>query len=500
MARRTKRRNTRKGSGKRKSRRKYVRKYTRKYKNARHKTRKNKYIYYMMKRTMRRKDRYSRKRKYSKRKTYKRRINKKMKGGAAEAQEVGDGQSELEQFMKDKQLDEKQAAEKILEQEYHGTWRGLPFTPALLNVAEAVVRAAAAAAQDKVRKFIEITELSEFRAILYLEQTSYDLEKAVYLFLEDPTIGVAAAAAPAAAPAPAPAPAPAYVAPALGMCPYCPVKGQPSMPLYLGHPYCGRTCASAAAAAGWVAGSPPAGGAPGTHPILFYKKEYPFYEFTNYYTNSQSYLFNGDHSGDISREPWKTTEHYFQVYKFLHSSANIPEIYNQAKDLPTGNNGLSAMGPLWGSAIAAAGPTGQGPPHPVNNGYWHGRGPAGDLTPGKLRAMYNAVKMKFTQNNDLNLMLIGTGDTLLIENAGPKNPPYPGDYYWGDGIYGDPEAVTSRWDLSKIGDTKGENKLGLLLMQIRDELTGGNTCPDRAHIVKDRSYDHTTRYFNLQTI
>jgi len=37
-------------------------------------------------------------------------------------------------------------------------------------------------------------------------------------------------------------------------------------------------------------------------------------------------------------------------------------------------------------------------------------------------------------------------------------------------------------------------------MEIRDELTGGNTCPPNALIQKDRSYNSSTGYFDLQII
>jgi predicted NAD-dependent protein-ADP-ribosyltransferase YbiA (DUF1768 family) len=115
--------------------------------------------------------------------------------------------------------------------------------------------------------------------------------------------------------------------------------------------------------------------------------------------------------------------------------------------------------------------------------------------------MYNAVKMKFTQNPDLHKLLVDTGDALIIENAGLKVAGVsPGDKYWGDGKYGDTAAGTSSWDFTKIDDKEGKNKLGLLLMEIRDELTRGNTCPPKAHIQKDRSYNSSTGYFDLQII
>jgi len=60
--------------------------------------------------------------------------------------------------------------------------------------------------------------------------------------------------------------------------------------------------------------------------------------------------------------------------------------------------------------------------------------------------MYDALKAKFTQYSDLKELLLSTGDKILIEHT--KN-----DNYWADG-----------------GDGKGKNKLGILLMKLRDEL------------------------------
>ena len=256
--------------------------------------------------------------------------------------------------------------------------------------------------------------------------------------------------------------------------------------------------AAAGGAPGPAGGAAAAGGPPGTHKILFYRKPADggkLYKFTNFFYRDPSRpLFSGNHSGPDTTTVWKTPEHYFQVYKFLQTAAaDIQTLYSQASNLPTGNNGLNAMGPEWGTETAKK--------HPVNNQYWHGNGSDDTMTPGKDRAMYNAVKMKFTQNPDLHKLLVDTGDALIIENAGLKVAGVsPGDKYWGDGKYGDTAAGTSSWDFTKIDDKEGKNKLGLLLMEIRDELTGGTTLAHfpQAHIQKDKSYDHSIGYFNLQ--
>ena len=60
--------------------------------------------------------------------------------------------------------------------------------------------------------------------------------------------------------------------------------------------------------------------------------------------------------------------------------------------------------------------------------------------------MYVALYAKFTQHEHLRKLLLETGDRKLIEHTSR-------DSYWGDG-----------------GDGSGQNKLGKLLMKLREEL------------------------------
>jgi len=62
--------------------------------------------------------------------------------------------------------------------------------------------------------------------------------------------------------------------------------------------------------------------------------------------------------------------------------------------------------------------------------------------------MRTALYCKFTQHSALRTLLLSTGDAELVENT-------PRDSYWGNG-----------------GDGKGLNRLGKLLMELRDELNG----------------------------
>ena len=60
--------------------------------------------------------------------------------------------------------------------------------------------------------------------------------------------------------------------------------------------------------------------------------------------------------------------------------------------------------------------------------------------------MLVAVRAKFSQHAELTELLLGTGDAKLVEHT-------ENDSYWGDG-----------------GDGRGRNRLGQILMQVREEL------------------------------
>ena len=70
----------------------------------------------------------------------------------------------------------------------------------------------------------------------------------------------------------------------------------------------------------------------------------------------------------------------------------------------------------------------------------------------KVGVMYEIVKAKFMQNEDLKEKLLATGDLELIEGN------HWGDIFWGQN--------NTTWN--------GENHLGKILMQLRDELRHGD--------------------------
>lgn len=117
---------------------------------------------------------------------------------------------------------------------------------------------------------------------------------------------------------------------------------------------------------------------------------------------------------------WPTSEHYFQAQKFL-----IPEIQEKIRQIASpmdaaleGRNRQNPLRPDWEEI--------------------------------KDKVMLQALRMKFSQHPEIAKELLATGDAIIIEHT--RN-----DAYWADG-----------------GDGSGKNKLGLLLMHVRDELKNSN--------------------------
>ncbi len=115
---------------------------------------------------------------------------------------------------------------------------------------------------------------------------------------------------------------------------------------------------------------------------------------------------------------WPTSEHYFQAQKFAGTPI-AQKIRGLNKPKEAANMGRDRSFPLrsdWESV--------------------------------KDDVMRRAVLAKFQTHGDIRSILLGTGDEDLVENA-------PGDYYWGCGT-----------------DGTGQNKLGLILMELRQILCG----------------------------
>jgi ribA/ribD-fused uncharacterized protein len=139
----------------------------------------------------------------------------------------------------------------------------------------------------------------------------------------------------------------------------------------------------------------------------------------NFYSTTGEYgCFSNfsKHAIHLKGKRWPTTEHYFQAQKFA-GTEHEEEVRKCKTAREAANMGRDRKRPLrrdWESV--------------------------------KEKVMLEALRAKFTQHEDLKEILLGTGDAKLVEHT-------TNDSYWGDG-----------------GDGSGKNRLGRLLMQLRDEL------------------------------
>ena len=123
---------------------------------------------------------------------------------------------------------------------------------------------------------------------------------------------------------------------------------------------------------------------------------------------------------------WPTSEHYFQAQKFA-GTEHEEDVRTCATARAAANMGRDRKRPLrrdWESV--------------------------------KEHVMLEALRAKFTQHEELRATLLGTGDAVLIEHT-------TNDSYWGDG-----------------GDGSGKNRLGQLLMCVREELRAEQKQPPEA--------------------
>jgi N-glycosidase YbiA len=140
--------------------------------------------------------------------------------------------------------------------------------------------------------------------------------------------------------------------------------------------------------------------------IYFYSTRDRYGEFSNF----------APYGIELDGHWWPTTEHYFQAQKFEDAAYR-----DRIRTAPT-------------PKLAAE--LGRSRTMPLRDDWEHI----------KDDVMYRAVLRKFQTHAQLRDLLLGTGDEELVENA-------PGDYYWGCGK-----------------DGTGHNKLGVILMRVRDEL------------------------------
>jgi ribA/ribD-fused uncharacterized protein len=125
------------------------------------------------------------------------------------------------------------------------------------------------------------------------------------------------------------------------------------------------------------------------------------------------------HPVDLDGKVWPTSEHYYQAQKFTD-----PELKEQVR---------KCNGPMRAAIM------GRDHKLPMKQNW--------DNI--KESVMIKVLHAKFTQNEDAKQTLLSTGDAVLIEDS-------PIDYYWGCG-----------------SDGTGKNRLGKLLMRLREELRNG---------------------------
>ena len=143
-----------------------------------------------------------------------------------------------------------------------------------------------------------------------------------------------------------------------------------------------------------------------TEPIKFYSAADEHGEFSNFAV----------YPIKIGKKTWPTTEHYFQAMKF--------------KDKPEQEKIRKANSPMLAARM----------------GRDRKRTLRRDWESAKVNVMREAVLAKFKQHEELQKLLLATGDAKIIEDTS-------NDDYWGDG-----------------GDGKGKNMLGRILMDVRTKL------------------------------
>ena len=140
--------------------------------------------------------------------------------------------------------------------------------------------------------------------------------------------------------------------------------------------------------------------------INFYSVNDEFGEFSNF----------APYPIRLDKKLWPTSEHYFQAQKFQDAACReeIRKVKSPMEAARMGRSRKKSLRNDWESV--------------------------------KDQIMRKAVLSKFTQHDDLQEVLLSTGDAKLVEHT-------TNDSYWGDG-----------------GDGSGKNMLGRILMEVREKL------------------------------
>lgn len=151
--------------------------------------------------------------------------------------------------------------------------------------------------------------------------------------------------------------------------------------------------------------------------IYFYNSGQPYYEFTNFYASPVN----------INGKMWPTTEHYFQAQKYPTN----PALQEQIRHAATPRQAFE-----------------------ITRNPAHDRFKDPNWDTNKYHVMLTAIRAKFNQHGNLRTLLLNTGNSVLVENAGAN------DAVWGAGR-----------------TYRGCNHLGQILMQVRAELRGAAQQP-----------------------
>ena len=165
-----------------------------------------------------------------------------------------------------------------------------------------------------------------------------------------------------------------------------------------------------------------------TNIIKFYVREEPYGFLSNFWRQIQivqgNYLVNDSNVPHLSIHEYPTNEHFYQSCK-----AKRPEVADWIRQAPTATIAMKAGRSL--------------PEKEVRE----------DWEKVKVSIMKMGLEAKF-KNENLAIMLLWTGDSVLIENS-------PTDMFWGGSLPG------------------SKNMLGQLLMEVRDKIQKNRNSDSR---------------------
>lgn len=178
-----------------------------------------------------------------------------------------------------------------------------------------------------------------------------------------------------------------------------------------------------------------------TEEIRFYKKDKPYFEFSNFYEVNDL---------EIDGKKWQTVEHYFQSQKFVYdneekNSSKYDEYVELIKNANTKAKafylGKQKIPLIFKKLIYSVGD--KRSLFDIIEEYKKYVKIRNNWELIKVDVMRKAVFAKFSQNENLKNLLLLTGEKKIIEDS-------PRDKFWGIG-----------------GKGNGHNHLGKILMEVR---------------------------------